>query len=87
MVLKSCFPELPGGGCWPRDARAGYRGCFPGHELGPSRQDRAPSNTHLLLAVANVSKEVAVVRLGAHALRAKAGAARGGVARSRNAGR
>jgi hypothetical protein len=47
MVFKLCFPELPGGACWPRDARAVPRGCFPGPELGPTRGGRPPHNERL----------------------------------------
>jgi len=50
MGFESCFPRLPSGGCWPPDPGAGYQGCFPGHELRPVRQGRAPSNNGLLPA-------------------------------------
>ena len=82
MVLKSCFPELPSGGCWPQDDGAEHRGCFPDHERQPVRQGRAPSNTRLQLAGANVLKESAVVRLAAHVLRTSGRLASGRVARS-----
>ena len=76
MVLKSCFPELPSGGCWPRDDGAEHRGCFPGHERRPVGQDRAPSNKRLHATGGYALKEAAVVRLRRTALRANGGAAR-----------
>ena len=87
MGVRSCSPELPSGGCWLQDGGAEHRGCFPGHERRPVRKDRAPSNTRLLLAGAYVLKEVEVVRLAAHALRASGRLASRRVARSRSAGR
>ncbi len=84
MVFESCFPQLPGGRCWPRDAGTGYRGCFPGHELARVPQGRAPSNNALLPAVAHVSMETAVVRLAAHVLRTSVHAAGRRVARGRS---
>jgi len=87
MVLRSCFPELPGGGCWPQEAGPAHRGCFPGHEARPVRQDRAPSNNGLLPRVAYVLEETAVVRLSAHVPRTKAGAAGDRVARGRSRSR
>ncbi len=84
MVLRSCFPELPRGGCWPRDPGAEYRGCFPGHQLRPAWHSRAPSNNGLLPSGANVLKETAVVRLAAHVLRTGVRGAGRWVARGRN---
>jgi len=84
MVFRSCFPKLPGGGCWPRDAGARYRGCFPGHVLRPVQRGQAPSNNGLLPSVAYVSVEMAVVRLAAHVLRTNASAAGQWVARGRS---
>jgi len=81
MGFESCFPRLPSGGCWPPDPGAGYRRCFPGHELRPVQQGRAPSNNGLLPAVANVSVVMAVVRLAVHVLRTDANAAGQRVAR------
>ena len=82
MVWKSCFPELPSGGCWPQDPGTEYRGCFPGHQRRPVEQDRAPSNTRLQLRGGYVLKETAFVRLAAHALRTSGRLANGRVARS-----
>jgi len=84
MGFESCFPRLPSGGCWPPDPGAGYRRCFPGHELRPVRQGRAPSNNGLLPAVAYVLKETAVVRLAAHVLRTDVSAAGRRVTRGRS---
>jgi len=84
MGFECCFPRLPSGGCWPPDPAAGYRRCFPSHELRPVQQGRAPSNDGLLPSVANVSMETAVVRLAAHVLRTNASAAGQRVARGRS---
>ncbi len=84
MVGTSCFPELPRGGCWPRDPGAEYRGCFPDPTLRPVRQGRAPSNNGLLPSGANVLKETGVVRLAAHVLRTGVRGAGRWVARGRN---
>lgn len=46
-MLRSCFPNLPSGGCWPQDGRPPHRGCFPDHEPQPARPNRAPSNNGL----------------------------------------
>jgi len=75
MIVRSCFPELPGGGCWPQPTGTGYRGCFPGHEVRPVQRGRAPSNKRLLPSGANVLKEMAVVRLARHVRRPNPGAA------------
>ncbi len=84
MVFESCFPQLPSGGCWPPDSGARYRGCFPRQELRPVQEGQAPSNNGLLPAVANVSMEMAVVRVVAHVLRTNASAAGQRVARGRS---
>ena len=29
MVFKRCFPQLPGGHCWPQDEAGLFRSCWP----------------------------------------------------------
>jgi hypothetical protein len=57
MVLKPCFPDLPGGGCWPRDPTDSLRGCFPIPARQPASLGRAPHNKRLQLPGA-ILKEV-----------------------------
>jgi hypothetical protein len=49
MVLGPCFPDLPGGGCWPRDPTGSLRDCFPNLERRPAVVGRAPHNKRLQL--------------------------------------
>ena len=49
MGFKLCFPDLPGGECWPPDGGAVFRGCFPSPESRPARGGRAPHNKRVKL--------------------------------------
>ena len=57
MVLRSCFPELPGGGCWPRKPIGRLPECFPRPERRPALLGRAPHNQRLQLT-GGILKEV-----------------------------
>jgi hypothetical protein len=59
MPFGSCFPELPGGGCWPRDAGSVFRRCFPDSAVA----GRARRNEQLRPAGAPAT--IARVRAGA----------------------
>jgi hypothetical protein len=37
-VPHPCFPDLPGGRCWPQDDAGAFKGCFP--QSPPHRRDR-----------------------------------------------
>jgi hypothetical protein len=76
MVLRPCFPELPGGRCWPQDSGAVLRTCFPSHPPQRAWAGRAPHNKRLHAAGAYVLKEVAFARGPGAALRALTGTAR-----------
>jgi hypothetical protein len=58
MGLKRCFPELPGGGCWPREAVTLPRGCFPAPAVRPTLVARAPHNQRLQLPGEKPKEEV-----------------------------
>jgi hypothetical protein len=47
MFTGPCFPDLPGGDCWPRDGGGRHRGCFPSQELERLRRGRTSADKQL----------------------------------------